>query len=236
LPWSAWQCAGPLSRHEGGETYRAWKLFEESAAAAAVAMVLKMRCGVFAGTTSPWLSRNFATMCELVHTRAESVESVWPPQASDRPRWLNFGRCSMSRRGFLVTCLAVLAAGALLPPSAAADEPRFAVVSLYNHTPDVTVHFSYRWGNGNWQKFSNFRPGRAEWFSHPLDANGKAPEFDITINEAIGAAQSVNKTFKLMWHAAPDKGIQFGHKHAIRRDTHDRDYVTVENIGGPDVR
>ena len=58
----------------------------------------------------------------------------------------------MSRRGFLLTCLVVFGAGALLPPSAAADEKRFAVVSLYNQTPDVTVHFSYRWGNGSWQK------------------------------------------------------------------------------------
>jgi hypothetical protein len=142
----------------------------------------------------------------------------------------------MSRRGFLVTCLAILAAGALLPPSAAADEKRFAVVSLYNQTDNVIVHFSYRWGNGGWQKVSNFRPGHSRPFSHRLDSNGKAPEFDITINEAVGAAKSVDKTFKLMWHAAPDEKIQFGHKHAIRRDTHDRDYVTVENIGGPDVR
>jgi len=142
----------------------------------------------------------------------------------------------MSRRGFLLTCLVVFGAGALLPPSAAADEKRFAVVSLYNQTPDVTVHFSYRWGNGSWQKVSNFQPGHARWFGHPLDANGKAPEFDIAINEAIGAAHPVNRTFNLIWHGAPDEGIQFGHKHAIRRDAHDRDFVTVENIGPADVR
>src|SRR6202030_4681226 len=68
------------------------------------------------------LSRNFAIVCEVVHNRADSVESAWPRRALDGPRWLNLGRCSMSRRAFLVTCLAILAAGALLPPSAAADE------------------------------------------------------------------------------------------------------------------
>ena len=141
----------------------------------------------------------------------------------------------MSRRGFLVTCLVILGAGALLPPSAAADEKRFAVVSLYNQTDNVTVHFSYRWGNDNWQKFSNFGPSHSQSFSHPLDANGKAPDFDIAINEAIGAVQPVNRTFNLIWHGAPDKGIQFGHKHAIRRDANDRDYVTVQNIGPADV-
>ena len=142
----------------------------------------------------------------------------------------------MSRRGFLLTCLAIVAAGALLPPPAAADERRFAVVSLYNQTKDVTVHFSYRWGNNAWKKFSHFRPGNAEWFSHPLDAQGKAPEFDILINEAIGAAQPVTRNFSLVWHGAPDKGIKFGHKHAIRRDTSNRDYVTVLNIGPADAR
>src|SRR5262249_8983806 len=111
-----------------------------------------------------------------------------------------------------------------------------AVVSLYNQTPDVTVHFSYRWGNGSWQKVSNFQPGHARWFGHPLDANGKAPEFDIAINEAIGAAHPVNRTFNLIWHGAPDEGIQLGQKHAFRRDAHDRDLVTVENIGPADVR
>jgi hypothetical protein len=141
----------------------------------------------------------------------------------------------MSRRAFLVTCLAVVAAGALLPALATADEKRFAVVSMYNQTDNVTVHFSYRWGNQAWKKFSNFGPGAAEWFSHPLDANGRAPNFDIEINEAIGAAQPVQRTFNLVWHGAADKGIQFGHKHAIRRDTHDRDYVTVVNIGHADV-
>jgi hypothetical protein len=142
----------------------------------------------------------------------------------------------MSQRGFLVTCLIILGAGALLTPSAAAQERRFAVVSLYNQTNDVTIHFSYRWGNGNWKKFNNFGPGRSEWFAYPLDANGRAPEFEITINEAIGAAQTVNRTFRLIWHGAPDRGIQFGHKHAIRRDANDRDYVTVQNIGPADVR
>jgi hypothetical protein len=142
----------------------------------------------------------------------------------------------MSRRRFLATCLVVLGAGAVLSSSAAADEKRFAVVALYNQTKDVTVHFSYRWGSDNWQKFSNFSPGHSQWFARPLDASGKAPEFDIAINEAIGAAQPVNRNFKLQWHAAPDKGIQFGHKHAIRRDTSDRDYVTVQDIGPADVR
>lgn len=111
----------------------------------------------------------------------------------------------MSRRGFVVGCLVVLAAGALLPPSAAAEEKRFAVVSLYNQTDNVTVHLSYRWGTENWQKFSNFGPGNSHWFSYPLDANGTGPEFDIAINEAIGAAQPVNRTFKLIWHGPPTR-------------------------------
>jgi hypothetical protein len=44
---------------------------------------------------------------------------------------------------------------ATLPFSAAAEEKRFAVVSLYNQTGDVTIHLSYRWGNENWAQFTN---------------------------------------------------------------------------------
>jgi hypothetical protein len=141
---------------------------------------------------------------------------------------------SMTKRRFLKAVLLAISVTATLSFSAAAEEKRFAVVSLYNQTDDVTVHFSYRWGNENWREFTNFKPGQAQWFSTPLDASGRAPEFEIKINEAIGAAQKTDRSFKLIWHGAPDKGIQFGHKHAIRRDAKDRDYLTVENIGASD--
>ena len=120
--------------------------------------------------------------------------------------------------------------------ASAAEEKRFAAVSLYNQTDDVTIHFSYRWGGGYpFKRVNNFRPGLSEWFSLPLDANGWAPELEIEINEAIGAAPPVNRIFLLRWHAAPDRGTQFGHKYAILRDANDRDYVTVKDIGPPDV-
>jgi hypothetical protein len=143
-------------------------------------------------------------------------------------------RSSITKRGFLEACLLAISVSATLPFSAAAEERRFAVASLYNQTGDVTIHFSYRWGNENWRQFTNFRPGQSHWFAMPLDASGRAPELDIKIDEAIGAAKQVNRTFKLIWHGAPDQGIQFGHKHAFLRDTNNRDYVTVENIGSAD--
>jgi hypothetical protein len=143
-------------------------------------------------------------------------------------------RSSMTKRGFLGASLLAISVSAMLPFSAAAEEKRFAVVSLYNQTNNVTIHFSYRWGNENWRQVANFRPGQSQWFSTPLDANARAPEFDVKVDEAIGAAQQVNRTFNLIWHGAPDKGIEFGHKHAFRRDTNNHDYVTVENIGASD--
>jgi hypothetical protein len=133
---------------------------------------------------------------------------------------VSFMGAMMTKRGFLGACLLAMSVSAALISAAAAGEKRFAVVSLYNQTPDVTVHFSYRWGNENWRDFANFKPGQAQWFSIPLDANGRAPEFEIKINEAIGAAQSIGRTFKL---------------NAIRREANNRDYVTVENIGPADV-
>ncbi len=126
-----------------------------------------------------------------------------------------------------------LAASALLfaGSTATADDNRFAVVTVNNNTTDVTVHFSYRWGSGEWKEFKNFKPGKAEWFAIPLDANGGAPKFEVKINEAIGANQPVKKTFVLKWNAAPDKGTKFGHQHEIVRDKADKDYVSVYDLG-----
>ena len=126
----------------------------------------------------------------------------------------------------------LIAAAAMLVGSEAtyADENRFAVVTINNNTRDVTVHFSYRWGNGDWKEFKNLQPGRAEWFAYPLNM-GQAPEFHIRINEAIGAALSVNRNFRLRWNAAPDEGGRFGHQHEIVRDKQDRDYISVYDQG-----
>jgi hypothetical protein len=143
----------------------------------------------------------------------------------------------MSRRGFLVTCLVLLGAGALLPPSAAADEKRFAVASLYNQSGDVTVNLNYRWvDEHDWRPIKSFGPGHTHVFARHLDQHGNAPELDIVINEAIGAAPTVDRTFRLRWHPAADDKLPFGHKNAVQRDTTDRDYVTVVDIGPPDVR
>lgn len=136
----------------------------------------------------------------------------------------------MTRRS-LLSCLSALVATFLVAQKASADPPRFAVVTLLNQTPDVTVHFMYRWGNGPWVPFQNFRPGAGEVFSIPLDGNGQAPIFEITINEAIGAAPRINKTYQLQWNPAPAPLGQFGHKHAIRRDQYDSLFLDVYNLG-----
>jgi len=135
----------------------------------------------------------------------------------------------MIRRSFL-SCLFALVVTVSIGHDASAQS-RFAVVTLLNQTPDVTVHFQYRWGNAQWTQFSNFRPGANEWFSIPLDGNGQAPPFEVKINEAIGAAQRIEKSYTLQWNRAPDKGGQFGHQHAIRRDRNDRDYIDIYNLG-----
>jgi hypothetical protein len=57
--------------------------------------------------------------------------------------------------------------------------------------------------------------------------NGSAPRFQIKINEAIGAAQSINRTFNLKWKAAPDRGSKFGHQFEIVRDKSNSDYISV---------
>jgi hypothetical protein len=133
-------------------------------------------------------------------------------------------------RHSLLSCLFALFVTISVSHDASAQS-RFAVVTLLNQTPDVTVHFQYRWGNSQWTQFRNFRPGGNEWFSIPLEGNGQAPSFEMKINEAIGAAQRIDKSYFLQSNPAPDKGSQFGHQHAIRRDRNDKDYVDVYNLG-----
>lgn len=124
---------------------------------------------------------------------------------------------------------AVLMTGA---DAATADDARFAVVTINNNTKDVTIHFSYRWGNEEWKTLKNLKPGKAEWFSFKLDAAGKAPKFEIKIDEAVGAKPpKIVKTYFLAWKAAPDQGVKFGHQHEIVRDTSDNDYVSVYDLG-----
>jgi hypothetical protein len=136
----------------------------------------------------------------------------------------------MTRRS-LLSCLFALVATISLAHDAAAQN-RFAVVTLLNQTPDVTVQFQYRWGNNaQWTPFQNFRPGANEWFAIPLDGNGRAPPFEMKIDEAIGAAQGIDKSYNLQWNTAPDRSSQFGHQHAIRRDQTDRDYIDHYNLG-----
>jgi hypothetical protein len=136
----------------------------------------------------------------------------------------------MTRR-LLLCCLSALVATISLSRDASADPPRFAVVTLLNQTPDVPVNFLYRWGNGPWLRFQNLRPGAGEVFYIPLDGNGQAPNFEIWIDEAIGAAPRIDKTYRLRWNPAPAPLSQFGHKHAIRRDQNDPLYVDVYDLG-----
>jgi len=80
----------------------------------------------------------------------------------------------MTRRSLLLSCLCALVVTISVAHDASAQS-RFAVVTLLNQTPDVTVHFQYRWGNNaQWTQFRNFRPGGNEWFATPLDGNGQA--------------------------------------------------------------
>jgi hypothetical protein len=78
---------------------------------------------------------------------------------------------NLAARGFNMKTILVLAVSVFFVAAGtvSADENRFAVVTLNNNTQDVTIHFSYRWGNGPWQTVYNLKPGRAEWFSMPLN-------------------------------------------------------------------
>ena len=73
----------------------------------------------------------------------------------------------------------------LFTQTAAADN-KVAVVTVNNPTTDLTLTFDYRWGDGKWETVKALPPGKAMTFSHPLDATGRAPGFQVKMNRAIG--------------------------------------------------
>jgi len=111
-------------------------------------------------------------------------------------------------------------------PAAAQGNP-YAVVTINNDTGTVTLNFQYRWGDGPWQESKDFNPGRARWFAVPLDANGKAPTFQIRLNQAIGAAAADMKVYNLRCKAAPARDAKFGRQYQIVRDKARPTYVIV---------
>lgn len=116
-------------------------------------------------------------------------------------------------------------------PTASAAGNRYAVVTVTNGTADVTCNFEVRWGDGKWKKVGELQAGKALYFSVPLDANGKAPSFQLRLNRAIGNAKPLVKTFNLQWNAAAKANGASGKQYAIKRDLLDRNYVWVSEAG-----
>ncbi len=114
---------------------------------------------------------------------------------------------------------------------AAAADNKWAVVTVNNFTPDLTFTFDVRWGKGKWETVKPVPPGRATTFSHPLDANGRAPGFQVRLNRAIGNAKPVIKTWDLTWKASPNNAAKSGTHYEIFRDLIDRQYVWLAEVG-----
>ncbi|HEY1188136.1 MAG TPA: hypothetical protein VGE74_10790 [Gemmata sp.] len=108
---------------------------------------------------------------------------------------------------------------------------KVAVVTVNNPTSDLTLTFDYRWGNGKWETVKALPPGRAMTFSHPLDAKGRAPGFQVKLNRAIGKAKPLIKTWDLNWKAAPKAEARFGSQYEISRDLIEREYVWLAEVG-----
>lgn len=123
--------------------------------------------------------------------------------------------------------LVAVAAGLLLAAPAVAADNKFAVVTVNNNTKDLTFNFEYRWGDGKWAAVKELKPGKALWFSIELDAKGRAPEFELRLNRAIGNAKPLGKSFFLQGKPAPKQAAELGKQYEIGRDLLERNYVWV---------
>ncbi|AWM37757.1 hypothetical protein GobsT_42270 [Gemmata obscuriglobus] len=126
---------------------------------------------------------------------------------------------------------AVALCAALTTTTATAADNKFAVVTVNNPTPDLTLTFDYRWGEGKWETVKALPPGRAMTFSLPLDAKGKAPGFQLKLNRAIGKAKPVIKTWNLEWKPAARAEAKLGSQYEIFRDLIEREYVWLAEVG-----
>jgi hypothetical protein len=125
----------------------------------------------------------------------------------------------------IALCVAVIG-----QPAAAADN-KVAVVVVNNFTKDLTFTFDYRWGNGKWETVKSLPSGQAITFSHPLDAQGRAPGFQVKLNRAIGKAKPIIKTWDLDWKPAPKAEARYGKHYEIFRDLVEREYVWLAEVG-----
>lgn len=127
--------------------------------------------------------------------------------------------------------LSAAALCAALASTARAADNKVAVVTVNNPTTDLTLTFDYRWGNGKWETVKALPSGKAMTFSHPLDAQGKAPGFQVKLNRAIGKAPPLVKSWDLEWKPAPKADPRAGSQYEIFRDLIDREYVWLAEAG-----
>jgi hypothetical protein len=109
--------------------------------------------------------------------------------------------------------------------SALAADNKLAVINVNNGSPDLTLNFDYRWGDGKWVSVKDLKPGRTMTLWHPLDAKGRAPGLQVRMNRAIGNAKPIMKTFDLTWAPAATATASTGKQYEIARDLIERQYV-----------
>lgn len=126
----------------------------------------------------------------------------------------------------LPTTLALIVSATCAPSAIAGPPAKYAVVTVWNSTTDLTLNFDYRWGNEPWKSVKELKAGKGLWFSIELDAKGNAPVFQVRLNRAIGKAKPLVKTWDLDWKKSAKQGSEFGKAYNIRRDLLEpREYV-----------
>jgi hypothetical protein len=84
-----------------------------------------------------------------------------------------------------------------------ADLPQaYAMFTIANLTPDVTITYHVRWGNGRWRS-ATLLPGQSEHHWYPLDAVGNAPIPHIVFDNVV------NGRGRRAYHLLPS-AVNFG--------------------------
>jgi hypothetical protein len=125
---------------------------------------------------------------------------------------------------------ALMAAVALIGSAAPAqaEDNYFAVVTVNNTTSNVTIHYSFRWGDDDtWQSYT-LKPGETRWHSYAYDFpnQNRSPAPMVKFWNGINRKR-VLQQYSLEAYAAPDKGAAYGmpYDFVVVRD--DEDYVDL---------
>jgi hypothetical protein len=115
--------------------------------------------------------------------------------------------------------LAAVALTLFAAPAVRAETERFGVLMIQNDTPDVTIQYQVKVGDGPWVTYT-VAPGKARilWHEYKNQFDRTSPPTKVRFNSAIGANPTFMIEYDLQHFAAPDKLAKFAKRYSFQKN------------------